>query len=277
MEEPPGARERELRLVARQALEHWPSSGVLAVRAFCRRCQAERDCLSWTGCAWAVGLDRGGTPRIGDQGMASQEAFSREPGSPLAQGNRRSRLDLVDGRVQGSAFCSVCCARLLARWDIRQRRIVSAAAVPVGTPGLGAAKHDLSAHTGCPHCGAVTSVWALVRWSGLADLAAVGRMDAEVQRWDAQRFAPAVWIENGTSYDADSCCDRCTRHVALAWRYRQGRLVVAVPLADQSMAAREDRLLVERERAQEPLLRHIFGPLSRRRARLQPEGGAARG
>ncbi|HVA23921.1 MAG TPA: hypothetical protein VMW62_05960 [Chloroflexota bacterium] len=98
--QPPGEAERELRLVAQHAARHWPADA-LALTAPCRQCRVERELWAWL-------------PGLQDERrrLAVGQTLLR-PAPPLA--TRPEELDVVDGIIQGSAFCSVCFARLLVR------------------------------------------------------------------------------------------------------------------------------------------------------------------
>ena len=144
---------------------------------------------------------------------------------------------------------------------MRQRRIVAATVLPTTTPGLATDKKEIVAASGCPHCGADTDVSAVIRWGLTASRPARRRGAAQdlIQHWEAPQFAPVAWVRTGTMCSVRSRCEHCRRHIALAWLVRDGRLLAATPLADQSAARRQDRLTAEGERASEALLRRIFG------------------
>ncbi|MGH2366292.1 MAG: hypothetical protein ACRDHX_16795 [Chloroflexota bacterium] len=128
---------------------------MLALDAVYRSCGLPREFGSWMSELPAGGprVLRTGVPRTATS-LAGVFQTGTEP--PLTRADFEVH-DLVAGLVQGSAFSSACCARLLARWVIRERTIVSAEVIPLSTPGVGSWKHELYGHTTCPHCGAVTS------------------------------------------------------------------------------------------------------------------------
>jgi len=99
---------------------------------------------------------------------------------------------------------------------------------------------------------------------------------SDAGRGAASSFRPAVRIQHGSIYTLDSGCWQCARHIALLWRIRDGELLAALPLADQTPALRADRQATERAQAEERTLRWLERRPRGARGRRPPTASSRR-